>query len=204
MGDDGRPSREELERLLALASQSARSQEKDGHDWIMGIRYILDAIQAASKDVRTGSGASKTRALKFILDLRDRSFELIRDSRDLYDSKYLKKHEFKEILLVAMGGLDTDHDPPGWSPEGCVIVAHLVLTGSLLFPALAKREVDELGAKLYSDLGHDFIVRVKEPIERAEKILRAAGIDRNSTRNLLYVPEAMQKSREPKKKPKRG
>ncbi len=200
---DAPTTEQHLEQWIGLARSSAVAREKTGPAWVASMRHTLDALLMAVQAIgRQGPGEpdhvarNAKDALAFLETIRDLSLDFARD-RDLFASKFLRKKDFREILIECMRQLD--YPSPGlnddWSEAGSVSVASVLLLGSLLFPALAAYSEVELGAKIYAALGPDFDKRNKDPIERARDVLMAAGVDRKSADNLIDSAEAMQRKR---------
>lgn len=215
MPDTGPPSppdftgtEEELHSLISNARFSATMQEASGAPWVASVRHILDAIYLAILHIKRTVPSDPEYvarranvAASFLATIRNLSLDFIRDNDDLFRSKFLKKEEFRELLIVSMGQLDHPSPPfqEEWGPGESVSIASFLLTGSILFPVLAKYTDSELGELIYADLGADFAKKNTDHVERAREVLRAAGIDRKSRDNLIGSAEGMRKTRAQKR-----
>lgn len=209
MPDPGPPSppdftgtEEELHQLISNARFSVTMQEATGVDWVVEMGDVLEAIVRAVYGIRhekigplNGPIPKAKSSRQFISRLRKLSLDFLRSDPSLYPAKHIDKKTFRVELLLYMSHLHGSATGDEMSLGDYTVIAGLLHRGSNCFPILAEQTVSAIASRLYGELGAYFFQNITDPRERAKKILRVAGVDRQRAWNLLKGAESQQSGR---------
>lgn len=181
-----------------LAREPVRSQ--DAGNWAS---HVLRAMHDAAQAIVYGKAAQAQRgelmgaasieaSEKFFRELAEIALAFRRTERHDHFAKFTKTKPYREALLHYMdknkGMQIMESGPYNFTMQHFYGMAGLILSGTLLYPAIDQPEQD-LAQKLHDGLGIDFLQRITSAEERVKRVLRIAGLPAKTIGNLLRGPQ---------------
>jgi len=169
---------QELADAIDAARASATRQTE--HESLSCLPQVFDAIRAAVISI-------ETQDYLLSADESERFISSIRDAAILFlNGPPMTREQFKTRVIGYLEQLGYRPRVPSLQLAHYRRIASVVLKGSSLHLALASQTEESLAAQLHKRLGPDFLRKVTDPTERAQKVFNAAGLPRDFMRGAEY------------------